>query len=355
MHKKEEFPNIFILYDSINNSVFKSQVLNPLINSGLHWHIISFESHNVTPPTDHNITYTLLRRNRYWCTWSLRSAIKQVRSLLMHYVSYQLTARGPFAGYIALHAATQSCTSITIQARGLVAQEYAYTHKHRWWPWHHVRIYLLHHLESIVYNTRDRRVLIEAVSPALKKYLIETFHAHAHMITLAQEDIPPIIGKELRASHRLKIRTQLGISDQTIVYCYNGSYKPWQCPQETISFFQKKLAVHSNSFLLILTPDIAPFKQYIAQMQLPTHTYHICHVDQHELYHYLAAADVGLLLRQPHIINYVSRPTKALDYHAAGLRVMHNGTVDYINHIPDIKQQTLRYDYFVITQGERKK
>lgn len=341
MHKKEEPANIFVLYDSITNSVFTSQVLTPLINSGQHWHVISFESKKTTPPEHPNITFSLLPRTRYWCTWSLHNAVKAVRLLCADHTNYRIIARGPFAGYIALHAVTATCTTITIQARGLVAQEYAYAHQHTFLPLRCARTWMLHQLEQAVYSTRNKKVTIQAVSPALKKYLVDTFGASEHMIRLSQEDIPPIMDKGMLASYRSALRTRLGISDQTIVYCYNGSYKPWQCPQQTITFFKKQLAAHSDSFLLILTPDVAAFRQYITQVELPAHTYEIRHVDQLGLYHYLAAADIGLLLREPHIINYVSRPTKALDYHAAGLRIMHNDTVDYIKHIPGIRQEVI--------------
>lgn len=341
MYKKEESTHICILYDSIANSVFVSQVLAPLINSGLRWHVISFESNQVTIPEHPNITFTILPRTRYWCTWSLRKAVKAVRTLLADHTNYRIIARGPFAGYIALNAATTACTHITIQARGLVAQEYAYAHAHIFFALRYARTWILQRLEHAVYSTDSKKVTIEAVSPALKSYLVDTFNAQEHMICLAQADIPPMLDKNLRASYKKAVRTSLGISDQTIVYCYNGSYKPWQCPQQTIAFFKQQLSIHKDSFLLILTPDIAPFTQYAKQIQLPESTYHICHVDQKKLYCYLAAADVGLLLREEHIINYVSRPTKALEYHVAGLCIMHSGTVDYIHHIPGVKEQII--------------
>lgn len=332
--------NIFILYDSITNSVFESQVLSPLIKSGKRWHIISFEKDLVTPPTHPNITFIIFEKKRFWCTWSLRTGINNVRTYLTQYATYHITSRGPFAGYIALHATTNNCKQITIQARGLAAQEYAYAHRHSHNPLHYIRKWLLHYLEQKVYATKKQHVFFQAVSPALKNYLIKTFHANKQRISIACQDIPEIIPKQEHIHYRTAIRKQLHINTNRMVYCYSGSYKPWQCPQETITFFKQQYAQNNNCFLLILTPDVQAFTHH-AQRILSRGTYHVCNLQQQELYHYLAAADFGILLREPHIINYISRPTKALEYHAAGLYIIHNDTVDYIKHINGVKQQVI--------------
>lgn len=336
--KKKEVVNIFILYDSITNSVFESQVLMPLIASGKPWRIISFEKHPVTPPKHPNIIFIFFKKKRYWCTWSLRSAIKDVHTYLAQCNTYQIISRGPFAGYIALHATTPHCKNIIIQVRGLAAQEYAYAHKQSLNPLHRIRQWLLHRLEKKVYTTQKKNLSFQAVSPALKKYLIDTFQADKQRIVLADQDIPAIIHSSERLLYRTLIRQKLGINEDQLVYCYSGSYKPWQCPQETLLFFKTQRTHNPNCFLLILTPDVQAF-EYHAQQMLPCDSYHICNVPQNRLFHYLAAADVGILLREPHIINYVSRPTKALEYHAAGLSIVHNNTVEYIKHIPGIREE----------------
>lgn len=336
MHKKES-TNIFILYDSITNAVFESQVLAPLVAQQQPWHIISFEKEKVILPQHAHITFHIFKRKRYLCHWTLRTAIKQVRILLKNVNHYIITARGPFAGYIALQTATDTCSNITIQARGLAAQEYAYMHKNSYNIIHCVRKKLFEHLEHKAYSIRNPLVTIEAVSPALREYLITHFNADPKKITLAQHDIPLQVSDATRHAYRTILRKQLCISDTTTVYCYNGSYKAWQCPQETIAYFKQLLSTNKDIFLLILTPDQKPFINLVHAAQLPRDRYHICTVQQQELYHYLAAANYGILFREPHIINHVSRPTKAVEYHAAGLCIIHNDTVDYLKHMPKLK------------------
>lgn len=114
------------------------------------------------------------------------------------------------------------------------------------------------------------------------------------------------------------------------VYCYNGSGKTWQCPQESILFFKQELEKNKNVFLLILSQDKEIFNHFVSHHQLPQHSYHIMHVPHHEVIHYLSACDTGILLRKPHLVNWVSRPTKALEYQAAGLTIVHNNTVAWL-------------------------
>lgn len=339
--KNKQLTNIFILYDSITNAVFASQVLAPLIKQQQHWHIISFEKADVTPPQHDCITFHIFKRTTYLSHWSLRSAIRQVKNILQQYDCYRIVARGPFAGYITLQAADNNCQKITIQSRGLVAQEYAYTHKNSYNLIHYLRTKLFGYLEHRVYSTRNPLVTIEVVSPALRTYLITHFNADPKKITIAQDDIPSPLTEGARLRYRTLLRAKLRIPDSTTIYCYNGSYKAWQCPHETIAYSKQLLVTDTNAFLLILTADQTSFAHLVDAAQLSRDRYHICTVTQDTLYHYLAAADYGILFREPHIMNHISRPTKALEYHAAGLCIIHNDSVDYIKHMRHLKQHII--------------
>ncbi len=335
MNKKEKHHHITIIYDSITNAVFKSQVIRPLLkkitlDEKTSYHLISFEKNIINAPHYDNISITLFKRYRYINNWSLWPSIKQIKKYVQTLSSYSITARGPFAGYIALHAQDNRCKQLVIQARGLAAQEYAYTHQEHFSWLHKMRTTQLHHFEKTVYKSRKKPLIIEAVSPALKKYLIETFNTAPQNVTIAQDDLPQTLSDNERQIHRKKIRNLLNIPDNKTVYCYSGSYKAWQCPQETFDLFLTEYIHNQNAYLLLLTPDIKLFQEHAEKIQLPAESYLICSVEATELLWYLTAADYGILLRKPHIINKVSRPTKALEYRAAGLKIIHNKTIDFI-------------------------
>ncbi len=335
------WPHFFILYDGIQNSVFTSQVLNPLIKQIEQKKldqviIISFEKnkvpqHTVDAISKHSkISIKIIPRSKFWGWIGLRVAGWGLRLFLAKFDSYTITARGPLAGYIAQIGKTNQCAQLTIQARGLAAEEYKYTHKNsigikKWW--HRFRASQYEKVERLVYGSNDKTFIIEAVSQALKKYLVKNFDANTDQISIAQSDNPPSIEKEQKEQFRKNIRNQLAIQDHTTVYCYNGSAQPWQCPEMVVKYFCEKLQSDKNSFLLILTQDQNTFLRRIKESKINSMSYHILSVPHEQVCSYLAACDVGLLFREPHIINWVSRPTKLLEYQAVGIEVVHNDTI----------------------------
>lgn len=338
----------WVIFDSITNSVFSSQVLMPLARKlargdATSATIISFE-HNLTQakavlPSLHLPTNTNLILYQRLPFFGIPSLWQPTRQLLRHLLMHQtdiLIARGPLAGRVVL--ATRSHISnrplTIIQARGLAAAEQRFTCHQlncsgpiHWF--HHLTNPILEQIEVETYSTAHQ-VTIEAVSPALATYLINTFHANASKITIATDDIPTPIPLETYAAMRRQTRQFLGLDETTHIYCYSGSAHPWQCLPETISYFSSQLVTNPNAHLLILTTNPAPFLPLTAK--LPPQSFTTLSVPPALTQNYLCAADTGILFRKPHIINHVSRPTKALEYAAAYLHVHHNNTVDYLIH-----------------------
>lgn len=331
---------IWVMYDSMNNSIFESQVAQPLIQYTQNYSrviLVSFEQAN-TPiqSTMYPFEIKVLKKYRFWGRSSLYPAIRALRKFLKTFNTYELIARGPIAGYLCRAAARDTvCQKLTIQARGLLAEEYRYTNAQAngWKSYIHTyRAYLYEKLEQKAYRIQEAHIptTIEAVSDALAAYLVKHYKIPAHLITIAQQDIPAIIPELQKKEWRSAIRTTLNVPDNTFVYCYNGSAKAWQCAQETTDFFVQEYAHNSHSFLLVLTQDVDIFKQLLRNYALPESAYHICTVKQHDLYRYLAACDAGIVLRKPHILNWISRPTKVLDYQAVGLSIVHNNTISML-------------------------
>lgn len=329
----------FVVYDSIFNSVFQSQVLTPLLahldaHTYDHITLVSYEPSVPSKqslaqrlPVHPNLTVIILKRPPFVGTASLWLGIAPLKKIINRSSFSAIMARGPLAGWIA-----QRCTDgpITIQARGLCAEEHRYTHAEKvtWWqkPHYWLHYKALYAIEQDVYDSHNH---IEAVSPALKDYLIKQFGTQEKNITIATHDIPKALSAENRAQARTRIRTELAIADNAVVYCYSGSYKPWQCAEETVSYFIEQYGHDASTLLLILSPDTEAFTTTLKQHNFPMSQCRIVNVAPHKLLDYLAAANVGFLFRHPDIINWVSRPTKVLEYNAAGLRIVHNGTVAY--------------------------
>lgn len=340
---------IIILHDSITNSVFASQVLTPLMHALAHKKyehaiIISLEKRSLTTSELHrtvpdrpDITPLIItHRIPFFGTLSLLPAIYAVRRILRTYTNYELQARGPLAGWIAMHARPQKTIPLMIQARGLLAQEHAYAQTHQQKSrnpllriLNKMRTKLYARTEASVYGSHKPALTIEAVSAALAHYLVTAFQTNPARIRIAQDDIPAQIPTALVTAWRAAYRSQLGITHNAPVFCYNGSGKAWQCPHLVFTFFHEKLAKNPRSILLILTQDQKEFAPSIARYGIERSVI-IKTVAHSEIYAYLAVADVGLLFREQHIVNWISRPTKMLEYEAVGLKIVHNNTIAWL-------------------------
>ncbi len=337
---------IFVLNDSVTNSVFQGQVLQPLLQLKQQYQCVILISFERTPLSSHmrnqlnaelgSENIFILKRFPFLGKLTLRYEACALKKLLRRFNNYDLMARGPLAGWLILKSfPLRSCNKVTIQARGLLSEEYSFSHRtaSKLWSYiHRFRAWQLLHIEQYVYGyPHSSRIIIQAVSPALKQHLISHFNMDPNSITLATHDIPSSISPEQKDTWRSQIRKQLSISSQTHVYCYNGSIKAWQCPQETIEFFKQRLETAPDSFLLVLTQDLQEFKKLIEQAEIPSTQYHVCSVPHKHITMYLCAADSGIIFRHPHILNWVSRPTKALEYNSVGLTIIHNNTVAWLH------------------------
>lgn len=350
-------PLIFVIYDSIYNTVFQSQVLTPLLQlrkkfPDREMWLVSFEKKIPSVaeqqriiPVSSNINLHFIKKGFFLGKISLWANVINLRKMLTHiFFNYELIARGPLAGFICLRAFhTKKTVSLTIQARGLLAQEYLYENPladaHIFVRcWRQLRAFTYAGVERSVYiNHRilSMPITIEAVSGSLKQHLVDQFHINPQIISIALDDILPPMQEEKKIYWRAMTRKKLAIDDEALVYCYAGSLHAWQCPDLTIAYFKQEAATKKNAFLLILTNDPQSFQERLHATAISSDRYIVLKVAYQEMAHYLAAADIGLLFRKPHPVNWVSRPTKLLEYRAAGLTIIHNGNIGYLVH-PEI-------------------
>lgn len=344
-------PIVFVLYDSITNSIFDSQIAEPLLELSTQdplqtITIISFENdvhngklHDIVTNYP-SITFIFFKKKRFMHKALLYPCVQKLHTVLNRFPSYTLIARGPIAGYICLRALPKTaCFEFTLQARGILAEEYRFTHVNTKNPVkgavHYFRTNQYAKLEQSMYGKKYSYTVpttIEAVSPALQEYLIKNYNADSNMICIAQLDIPAQISLEQKNKWRKITRAELPITESTILYCYNGSLKPWQCPQETINFFKKEHTINLDSYLLILTQDKKEFEKLMQKNLIDPLTYTLLTVPHKEVYRYLAASDAGIIFREKNCINWTSRPTKILEYQAVGLPIIHNNTIAFLEN-----------------------
>lgn len=318
---------IFLIADGINNSVFYSQVLTPFLNKAKekkesYFLIVSFEKNPIEVSFDLPENLEIITFKKGWTSQN----IKNFNSVLENHKRHKVIARGPVAGLIAINS---SAKNITVQARGLAAEEYELankTHNPLKWIFNKLRKNYYLKTEQTVYSNPE--IKIEVVSEALREYLIANFNSKIENIFLAKNDQPKLIPATKISSWKKEIRKQLDIPMGQYVYVYSGSAKPWQEPKDIAKYL---VGLENNSFFIILTSSKKEFKTALEQVRLAPRRYKILTTKESEIFKYLAAADAGIIYRNPHIVNWVARPTKALEYEAAGLKIIHNKTVDFLN------------------------
>lgn len=109
-----------------------------------------------------------------------------------------------------------------------------------------------------------------------------------------------------------------------LVLAYAGSMADWQCGPEMIKLFAALHHHDDRCRFLLLTPtsDHEKVLRFAQEVGLPAGAFMLKAVAHEEVPAYLATAHMGVLLRRPDAVNYVSSPTKFGEYLAAGLPVL---------------------------------
>lgn len=356
---------LWVLFDGVENSVFESQVLRVAgEQAGSRKFgkvvILSFQSDlskakellsKLELPDE--VEFVFHRKLPFFGTLSLESCIDGVSNEIFKTFPNTIIARGPVAGYVCAKALgkvrdekellknKKDLPELIIQARGLLAKEYEYVNRaSQWNPFlFPVRWFIKKQLESVEKTAYGEKhlgklpfsVKIQSVTQSLSDYLVEEFGASPRRLSVSKTDVVQPLSSDQVKKYRKESRSQLGLNQTDKVYCYVGSAKAWQCPEETVDFFCKKRAEDKFAHLLVISQDKESFDKIIKGKGLEPDAYTLVTAkSQKELYKILSAADIGILLREDHPINWVSRPTKVLDYLACGLKVEHNSTVSWV-------------------------
>lgn len=339
---------IFVVYDSISNSIFSGQVIQPLLKrlqeeQNLKIFLISFEKNKIPEEiiskyssVHANLNLIIFKRFPFLGKITLYLSARKFKKFISKLDNYEIINRSPLAGWISMKIIDPNkCKSFTVQARGLLAEEHRFSHpksknllRNLFNSW---RANQLEKIEKESFNPKIKlkNFYIESVSTALKEYLINKFEADENYIKIASFDIPKKIPENQIKEWRKEIRQYLNKSENIHIYCYSGAVRAWQCPDMVINFFEQKLKRNKNIFLLVLTQDICEFEK-IAKNKIDSEHYKILSVKHEEIYKYLSACDTGLIFRKNHIVSWVARPVKAMEYQSVGMNIIHNGTTKWL-------------------------
>lgn len=163
---------------------------------------------------------------------------------------------------------------------------------------------------------------------------------------------------------REKYRKELNLENRFIFIFTGNVYYSWQNLKRTLEIFKllkdKKIVKNPFFLLLIRKQDVDIAQEFIDKVGISKSDYLLTNVDHDEVNGYLNAADVGVLLRDDHIMNHVSSPGKLGEYLSVGLPVLTSrGIADYsekiqsspygvvLNNIYDNDEVITKFSYFL--------
>ena len=125
------------------------------------------------------------------------------------------------------------------------------------------------------------------------------------------------------------VRMSLGIGDDFIV-TYLGSLAWYQLLHESLRIFRLIKSTRPDAKFLAISTQPGPIRQAVQDAGINDHDVKLLSLAPEEVPRYLAASNIGLLLRERSPINGVASPVKFGEYMAAGIPlVISHGVGDY--------------------------
>jgi len=364
---------IYVISDSLMNSVFDSQVLSMLEflrHQGRRPSLlVSFERRSVRDSVLRKklevtkrvgTDVLIIERPPFLGRGPLKSLGQRLAKILIDRVKgtepLVLHCRGAVAAYIAIQTkaflSKLSNTNIKVLADIRGVPEELLVHTSVWrWPLNQFRYRELKRIEKTVYLQADS---LCCVSNAFKDYIIKRFGRSPEKITVVHCAVDTDLFR-FDPKIRFTMRHKLGLKDK-LVLVYSGSLAPWQLPNKLLDFFTLVKKIHPNSHLLMLTKDTSAARNLLKKRLKESVSVTLLSLNHREVPSYLMAGDVGLLLREDTIINRVAFPTKFAEYLSSGLFVVTTQGIkdiaryitaypvagDVLHHFPELDKAELQ-------------
>lgn len=194
---------------------------------------------------------------------------------------------------------------------------------------------------------------IATVSSTLKEYVAQRVgRSDAIVIPSCYDERRVHFDKDARRN----IRGRLRLHDDDIVFCYAGGMSPWQRVDDIARVMSAVCRAERRCRMLILTKEIREAERILSEARFPDDRVFLCCCEHDEIFRFLSAADVGLIMRHTTAVNIVASPVKVAEYLGCGLPlIMTSGIGDYSSLLPanglgylldetgDITQQILAF------------
>lgn len=257
-------------------------------------------------PTDHFFVISDNPEDTKWITSSLIFIAKFHKIKIMH-------GQALYSTMHALRAREKLNVKVVFDVHGASPEENEMSGGHV------SRVQRLTGWEQHALQVADLRIF---VSNKMNDFFLKKYN----FSTLQYALLPCCVhAEEFHMSHeeRKVKREQLGVKDKFVIL-YLGTLSVWQWPEAMFSLFSQIYKKKPDSLFYLLLPqgDHDRAKEFLNSNNLPSDSYIIEEVPHDKVGSVIGIADVGLLLRKSHPVNYVASPTKFGEYMAAGVPII---------------------------------
>ena len=176
-------------------------------------------------------------------------------------------------------------------------------------------LYMKYFLKYVVMQNYEKKAFKRAdvkiyVSESMRSYYQQKYNEYSErsIIYPILPDTLKYIGRKIDET---AFRRELSLKDDDIIFIYSGGTSKWQNVDLMLDEFSK--LSNPRYKLVILTKDIEMFEKKLSARGLQDRTI-ITFSSSEEIYKYYTIANYGFVLRDEHVLNMVSCPTKLTEY-----------------------------------------
>lgn len=329
---------LFVLFEGIPNTIFKSQVLEHVKDMNLNgsdmdilainteskmWET-SLSNYNELVNSDLSFKITLLKGCRIYYPFSelynLFLLWKYLRNTDGKY-SY-IHARANYSSFISIMLKIFFPIDVLWDCRGESLSELHDAICRKSWLY---RVVLM----PLLLFERNRLFIVSKYADAavfVSNALYSRYEKWINTNTIGIIPCPVAESKfYFNRDKRYKLRSYYNISNEINVFMYSGSMVAYQAVEQQIILYRKILE-RNNHIIFYLTSDVAIAKKTFKEF--PQDRFIIKSVPFTEMNDYYNLADFSFLIRDSLILNFVASPTKFGEYCLTGLPVIMNDTVE---------------------------
>jgi len=338
---------LYISYDGMTDSLGQSQVIPYLLGGSernIEYHLISFDKPEQYRKNKSRVEQLLKGRKIYWYSLvyhkfppiistilDLREGWKLIKDLHRDYNFNIVHCRGYITAILGLRLKEKYDVKFIFDMRG-------------WWPDEKLESGLwaspifkpvYNYFKKMEHNFFSKADKIISLTHKGKERIVNKYGIEENRVGVIPTCVDFKIFKEYKLEIRNEVREELNLPLNEDVIIYSGSIGANYPPLDILSFY-KRLSAKTGAYLLILTKeDPTLITDELNKVSLDSSKIRFASCEYEDVYRYLIASDIGIILYRIAFSTIGRSPTKLGEYWACGVTVISISGIGDLNTIKD--------------------